>query len=166
MSDPFDVVCIGAGPTGLACAIEVKRAGLRPLVIDKGCLCNSIFHYPANMQFFTTGERLEIGDLPLTSANSKPTRSEGLKYYRRVTEHYGLDLRLYETVEGVSGHDGAFVVATQDAEGVRHTYHCRKIIVATGYYDRPNLLNVPGEDPVSYTHLDVYKRQPIIFQPF
>jgi thioredoxin reductase (NADPH) len=152
MSDPFDVVCIGAGPTGLACAIEVKRAGLRPLVIDKGCLCNSIFHYPANMQFFTTGERLEIGDLPLTSANSKPTRSEGLKYYRRVTEHYGLELRLYETVEGVSGHDGAFVVASRDAEGARHSYHCRKIVVATGYYDRPNLLNVPGEDLPNVSH--------------
>ena len=152
MSEPFDAVCIGAGPTGLACAIEVRRAGLRPLVIDKGCLCNSIFHYPANMQFFTTGERLEIGDLPLTSANSKPTRSEGLKYYRRATEHYGLELRLYETVEGVSGHDGAFIVATHDVEGVRHTYRCRKIIVATGYYDRPNLLNVPGEDLPNVSH--------------
>jgi thioredoxin reductase (NADPH) len=152
MTGHFDVVCIGAGPTGLACAIEVKRAGMRPLVIDKGCLCNSLFHYPANMQFFTTGERLEIGDLPLTSAGTKPTRSEGLKYYRRVTEHYGLELRLYETVEGVSGHDGAFIVATHDQEGVRHAYHCRKIIVATGYYDRPNLLKVPGEDLPNVSH--------------
>ena len=152
MTQHVDVICIGAGPTGLACAIEVKRAGLRPLVIDKGCLCNSIFHYPANMQFFTTGERLEIGDLPLTSASTKPTRTEALKYYRRVTEHYGLELRLYETVEGVSGHDDAFVVATRDVEGGGHAYHSRKIIVATGYYDRPNLLNVPGENLPHVSH--------------
>ena len=90
----YDLICIGAGPTGLACAIEAKRAGMRPLVIDKGCLCNSLYHYPVNMVFFTTPELLEIGDLPLTIASEKPTRSEALKYYRKCAEHYELDLRL------------------------------------------------------------------------
>ncbi len=152
MTPEFDVICIGAGPTGLACAIEVKRAGLRPLVIDKGCLCNSLFHYPTIMQFFTTSERLEIGDIPLTAATSKPTRAEALKYYRRVAEHYELDLELYETVEGIGGKDGAFAVTTTGADGTRHTHQSRKIILATGYYDRPNLLNIPGENLPHVSH--------------
>jgi thioredoxin reductase (NADPH) len=110
----YDLICIGAGPTGLACAIEAKRAGMRPLVIDKGCLCNSLYHYPVNMVFFTTQELLEIGDIPLTSAAEKPTRSEALKYYRKCTEHYDLDLRLGHRVERVEGADGKFSVHTRD----------------------------------------------------
>jgi thioredoxin reductase (NADPH) len=152
MIPEFDVICIGAGPTGLACAIEVKRAGLRPLVIDKGCLCNSLFHYPTNMQFFTTSERLEIGDIPLTAATSKPTRAEALKYYRRVAEHYNLELSLYETVESITGQDGAFSVATSGADGSHKKHQSRKIILATGYYDRPNLLNIPGENLPHVSH--------------
>ena len=88
--ETYDIICIGAGPTGLACAIEARRAGMRPLVIDKGCLCNSIFNYPVNMVFFTTPELLEIGDLPLVSPAEKPTRVEALKYYRKAAEHYEL----------------------------------------------------------------------------
>src|ERR1700722_1069545 len=101
MNEPLDVICIGAGPTGLACAIEAKRAGLTSLVIDKGCLCNSLFHYPINMNFFTTPERMEIGDLPMTTTGGKPTRMEALKYYRRAVEHYGIATRLYEKVDRV-----------------------------------------------------------------
>jgi thioredoxin reductase (NADPH) len=148
----FDLISIGAGPTGLACAIEAKRAGMRPLVIDKGCLCNSIFHFPANMIFFTTAERLEIGDLPLTSAENKPTRAEALKYYRRTAGHYGLELRLYETVEAIAGHDGAFEVRSRDANGHQHAYKTRKIVLATGYFDRVNLMNVAGEDLPHVSH--------------
>lgn len=148
----YDVICIGAGPTGLACAIEAKRAELRPLVIDKGCLCNSLYHYPTNMVFFTTPERMEIGDLPMTTVGGKPTRAEALKYYRRAVEHYGIDTRLYENVEGISGHDGAFVVASRGADGAPHQYHAKKIILATGYYDMPNRLNVPGEDLPHVSH--------------
>ncbi len=148
----YDLLAIGAGPTGLACAIEAKRAGLRPLVIDKGCLCNSIYHFPTNMIFFTTAERLEIGDLPLTSAETKPTRAEALKYYRRTADHYALDLRLYETVERRTGQDGAFEVHTRDANGQPHTYQARKIVLATGYYDRVNLMNVPGENLPHVSH--------------
>jgi thioredoxin reductase (NADPH) len=148
----YEVICIGAGPTGLATAIEAKRAGMRPLVIDKGIICNSIFHYPMSMVFFTTPELLEIGDLPMTCASDKPTRVEALKYYRKASEHYGLDLRLYETVLRVEGSDGHFRVFTQDAEGVEHTYSGAKIVVATGYYDLPNLLGVPGEDLPNVSH--------------
>ena len=148
----YDVICIGAGPTGLACAIEAQRAGLRPLVIDKGCLCNSLYHYPTNMVFFTTPERMEIGDLPLTTVGGKPTRAEALKYYRRAVEHYHIDARLYEKVEGISGHDGAFVVASRGLDGAAHQYHAKKIILATGYYDMPNRLNIPGEDLPHVSH--------------
>src|SRR5256885_16829440 len=108
----YDVICIGAGPTGLACAIEAVRAGMKPLVIDKGSLCNSIFHYPVNMYFFTTPELLEIGDLPLVCAAEKPTRVEALKYYRKATEHFGLELRLFETVLRLDGHEGEITVTT------------------------------------------------------
>src|SRR5712672_1342274 len=140
----YDVICIGAGPTGLATAIEAKRAGMRALVIDKGCLCNSIFHYPVNMVFFTTPELLEIGDLPLTTPNEKPTRVEALKYYRKAAEHYELELRLFETVARVEGSDGDFAVNTRTEDGGTAKYQGRKIVVATGYYDLPNRLNVPG----------------------
>jgi thioredoxin reductase (NADPH) len=149
---PYDVICIGAGPTGLACAIEARRAGMRSLVIDKGALCNSLYHYPVNMLFFTTPERMEIGDLPLTSTGGKPTRVEALKYYRRAVEHYGLDTRLYERVVQVGGHDDAFLVVTQNPRDARHEYHGRKIIIATGYYDRPNPLGIPGEDLPHVSH--------------
>jgi thioredoxin reductase (NADPH) len=148
----YDVICIGAGPTGLACAIEARRAGLRPLVIDKGCLCNSIFHYPVNMVFFTTPELLEIGDLPLTSPAEKPTRLEALKYYRKAAEHYELELRLFELVLRVEGSDGNFIVITRTEEGIERRYHGKKVAVATGYYDLPNLLNVPGEDLPHVSH--------------
>jgi thioredoxin reductase (NADPH) len=150
--DAFDLICIGAGPTGLACAIEAKRAGLRPLVIDKGCLCNSLYHYPVNMVFFTTPELLEIGDLPLTSPSEKPTRAEALKYYRKCAEHYAVELRLGQRVENVVGSDGRFRVHTCDEQGIAAQFEARKIVVATGYYDLPNLLGVPGEDLPHVSH--------------
>ena len=152
MSAPYDIICIGAGPTGLACAIEAKRAGLRPLVIDKGVLCNSLYHYPVNMVFFTTPELLEIGDLPFVSAAEKPTRGEALKYYRKCAEHYDLQLRLGETVTRVEGGDGSFRVHTKSDSGASEQYESRKLIVATGYYDLPNRLGVPGEDLPHVSH--------------
>src|ERR1700745_3571488 len=115
--DAYDIICIGAGPTGLATAIEAKPAGMRPLVIDKACLCNSIFHYPVNMVFFTTPELLEIGDLPLVCAAEKPTRVEALKYYRKAAEHFALELRLYEQVTKLARKDGNFVVSTKAENG-------------------------------------------------
>src|ERR1700722_13285050 len=139
-SGAYDVICIGAGPTGLACAIEAKRAGMRSLVIDKGALCNSLYHYPINMLFFTTPERMEIGDLPMTTTGGKPTRAEALKYYRRAVEHYGLETRLYERVDRINGRVGTFVVETRNQHGALGEYRGKKIIIATGYYDRPNPL--------------------------
>ena len=150
--ETYDIICIGAGPTGLATAIEAKRAGMRPLVIDKDCLCHSIYRYPVNMVFFTTPELLEIGDLPLVCAAEKPTRSEALKYYRRAAEYYELELRLYELVMRVEGKSEEFIVATKTEKGIEAKYRARKIAVATGYYDLPNLLGVPGENLAHVSH--------------
>jgi thioredoxin reductase (NADPH) len=152
MSNFYDVVCIGAGPTGLACAIEAKREGLHPLVIDKGCLCNSLFHYPTNLVFFTTPERMEIGDLPMIAAGGKPTRAEALKYYRRAVEHYEIEVRLFERVDAIEGHDGGFAIHTQDSCGSKVEYRAKKIILATGYYDLPNPLSIPGENLPHVSH--------------
>jgi thioredoxin reductase (NADPH) len=149
---PLDVIVIGAGPTGLACAIELKKRNVRAVIIDKGCLTNSLYNYPTHMTFFTTPELLEIGDIPMTSLNEKPTRTEALKYYRRVAEHYDLDIRQYELVESISGENNNFTVKTAIA-----SHHAKKIIISTGYYDVPNMLNVPGEDLPKVTH---YYKEP------
>jgi bacillithiol disulfide reductase len=148
----FDVLVIGAGPTGLACAIEAQRAGFSAVSIDKGCLVNSLFHYPANMVFFTTPELLEIGDLPFTTANQKPNRPEALEYYRNVAQHYRLDVRQYQQVLTVTGYDGAFRIVTRDRHRQEHEYTARKLVVATGFYDRPNYMGVPGEDLPKVMH--------------
>ncbi len=142
----FDVLVIGAGPTGLACAIEARRAGFTAVNVDKGCLVNSLFHYPANMTFFTTPELLEIGDIPFSSPHQKPTRAEALEYYRKVAEHYQLDVRQYELVKQVAGSDNNFRVETVDRNSEPHSYDARKLVIATGYYDLPNYMHVPGED--------------------
>lgn len=143
--EEFDVAIVGAGPTGLACGIEVLKRGFRPVLFDKGCVVNSIYHYPINLVFFTTPELLEIGDIPMTSLNEKPGRTEALKYYRRVADHYKLDVHQYERVLGFDGPDGNFTIRTETNWGEPHCYSARKIILATGYYDIPNQLNVPGE---------------------
>ena len=156
-AESFDAVVVGAGPTGLACGIELQRRGVKAVLIDKGCVVNSIYHYPTHMTFFTTPELLEIGDLPMTSLNEKPNRTEALKYYRRAAEHYALDVRQYERVENVTGEDNAFQVSTTDRLGCHRVYHARKVVLATGYYDIPNLLNVPGEDLKKVLH---YYKEP------
>jgi thioredoxin reductase (NADPH) len=143
--ESFEAVVVGAGPTGLACGIELQRRGVRTVLIDKGCVVNSIYNYPIHMTFFTTPELLEIGDLPMTSLNEKPNRTEALKYYRRAADHYALDVRQYERVMNVTGSDNNYHISTTDKFGCDHSYHARKVVLATGYYDIPNLLNVPGE---------------------
>ena len=147
-----DVLVIGAGPTGLACAIEAQKIGLKVAVLDKGCLVNSLFHYPANMVFFTTPELLEIGDVPFTTAQQKPTREEALEYYRKVAEHYRLDVRQYEWVKTVVGEDGKFSITATDRAGRPHDYQAKKVIVSTGYYDLANQLHIPGEDLPKVSH--------------
>ena len=136
-----DAIVVGAGPTGLACGIELKRRGLDALIFDKGCVVNSLYNYPTNMVFFTTPELLEIGDIPMTSIGEKPGRAEALKYYRRVADHYKLAIHQYERVERIEGDDLRFTVHTD-----KGTYGARKIVLSTGYYDVPNMLNVPGEE--------------------
>jgi thioredoxin reductase (NADPH) len=158
--DILDVVIVGAGPTGLACGLELKRRGLRAVLFDKGCLTNSLYNYPTNMAFFTTPELLEIGGLPMTSMGEKPVRVEALKYYRRVAEHYELEIRQYERVLGFTGEDGDFTVSTEDRLGRAHEVRARKVILSTGYYDKPNYLNVPGEDLPKVHH---YYREPYPF---
>ena len=159
MSDfpAFDAIVVGAGPTGLACGLELKRRGLNVMVIDKGCVVNSLYNYPTHMTFFTTPELLEIGDLPMTSMYEKPTRTEALKYYRRVADHYKLNIHQYERVDSIDGEDGAFLIPATDHQGVKNCYKARKVIIATGYYDVPNLLKVPGEELPKVIH---YYREP------
>lgn len=149
---PLDALIVGAGPTGLACGIELKRRGLNSVMIEKGCIVNSIYHYPTHMVFFTTPELLEIGGIPMTSLNEKPGRTEALKYYRRVAEYFKLDVHQYEQVVNITGEDQDFIVTT-----TKDVYHARKIILATGYYDLPNLLNIPGEDLPKVIH---YYKEP------
>src|SRR5579863_2754840 len=142
----FDVLVVGAGPTGLSCAIEAQRAGLRTVLVDKGCVCNSLFHYPSHMTFFTTSELLEIGEIPFPSPNAKPGRNEALEYYRHVAAHYRLDIRQYHRVDRVSGADGNFTAHLVDRFSRPIALRSGKLVVATGYYDIPNYCGMPGED--------------------
>lgn len=141
------VIIIGAGPIGLATGIQLKRRNIPFQIIEKGCLVNSLFNYPTNMTFFSTSDRLEIGDVPFISHGAKPTRSEALEYYRRVSESFELPINLYETVLSVDGEDGDFTVRTDKDE-----YKATKIVVATGFYGSANMMDVPGEDLPKVKH--------------
>jgi len=157
MDNRADVIVIGAGPTGLACAIEAQSAGFKVITIDKGCLVNSIYNYPANMSFFTTPELLEIGDIPFSTSRQKPTREEALEYYRKVAEHYSLDIRQYQWVKTVNGNDNAYHITATDRLQRIYDYEARKVIVSTGYYDMANMMKIPGEDMPKVFH---YYREP------
>ena len=148
----YGIIIIGGGPIGLACALEAKKNGLDYLILEKGSLVNSIYHYPANMTFFSTSERLEIGGVPFVSNNPKPTRAEALEYYRRVTTSYQLNIHLYEAVKSVTNTAGIFTITSS-----KDVYTAKNIIIATGFYDIPYLLNVPGEDLPKVTH---YYKEP------
>jgi thioredoxin reductase (NADPH) len=137
----LDVIIIGAGPIGLACGIEAKKRGLDYQIIEKGALVNSLYHYPMNMTFFSTSDKLEIGGVPFISHNAKPTRAEALEYYRRVSSHWDLDLKLYEEILSIQKQHLAFDIQTSKGR-----YTSKNIIVATGFYDRPFLLDIPGEE--------------------
>lgn len=147
MRSIYDIIIIGAGPIGLACALEAKQKGLQYLIIEKGALVNSLYNYPVNMTFFSTSEKLEIGGVPFVSNNIKPTRSESLEYYRRVTIAAGLQVHLFEEVVSISKKDNQFKIITS-----KENYTTTNIIIATGFYDLPFLLNVPGEDLPKVTH--------------
>jgi thioredoxin reductase (NADPH) len=141
MSNKFyDVVIVGAGPIGLTAGIEAVKRNLKYLIIEKGCLVNSIFHYPTNMTFFSTSSPLEIGGVPFVSHGDKPTRREALEYYRRTKQAWNLDVKTYETVLEIKGEDGNFTIVT-----VKGEYFSKKVIIAAGFFDKPNYLNIPGE---------------------
>ncbi len=152
MNETLDIVIVGAGPTGLACGIEAVQHRLRVLVVEKGVLVNSIYNYPSTMTFFTTRERLEIGNLPFPSLNTKPHRAEALEYYRRAADFYHLPIHFEERVLGIGGRDGEFRVETATSAGRRSEYQAKKTIIATGYYDLPNLMEIPGEDLPHVSH--------------
>jgi thioredoxin reductase (NADPH) len=150
----YDVIIVGAGPCGLACGIEAGQAGLNYLILDKGSITESIRRYPTNMIFFSTSENIEIGDIPFVSMGMRPTRTEALKYYRKVAAHFKLNICLFTRVESISRAQNGFLISAGHS-----TYHARKIIMATGYYDVPRYLKVPGEDlpHVSHYYDEAYK---------
>lgn len=148
----YDVIIVGAGPAGLSAAHAAQTAGLDYLVIEKGCLVNTIHQFPIGLRLYSTPELIELADVPLIVRDAKPTREDALRYYLRFTETKGLAVRTYEEVTGITGHDGDFTVTTRTKTGEARSYPTRKVILATGAYDHPNRLNVPGEDlpKVSY----------------
>lgn len=147
MNKFFDILIIGGGPIGLACGIEAKKAGLSYIILEKGCLVNSLYNYPANMTFFSTSDKLEIGGIPFVSNNIKPTRSESLEYYRRVTEHFDLQMRLFEEVKSIRKVGTNYLIQSSKLE-----YRAANIIISTGFYDIPNLLDIPGENLPKVKH--------------
>ena len=151
-AERHDLAVIGAGPCGLAAAIAARRAGLSAVVFDKGCVVNAIVDYPLRMTFFSTAEKLEIGDVPFICAGDKPTRDEALKYYRRVAQHHRLDVRPYEEVVDLEGALGEFTLRTARRAGGAGAHRARCVAIATGFSENPNLLGVPGEERPKVTH--------------
>ncbi|MGI9547104.1 MAG: YpdA family putative bacillithiol disulfide reductase [Flavobacteriaceae bacterium] len=145
--EALDIIIVGGGPIGIACGLEAKKNGLSYLIIEKGTIVNSLFNYPINMQFFSSSERLEIDDIPFISKEAKPKRNESLEYYRRIVTSNKLEIKLFEKVEEISKHNDHFHIQTDKNE-----YTGSNVIVATGFYDLPNLLNVPGEDLPKVSH--------------
>lgn len=143
----YDLIIVGGGPIGLAAGIEAKRAGLNYLILEKGCLVNSLFNYPVNMTFFSTSEKLEIGDVPFVTIQPKPKRAEALEYYRRVQKHYNLNIRLFEEVLNIHKKEKVFTIRSKKAN-----YQSGKVVIATGFYDIPVYLNVPGEELPKVKH--------------
>lgn len=142
-----DIIIIGGGPTGINCAIEAKKAGFDYVILEKGVLVNSIFNFPANMTFFSTSLKLEIGDTPFISHTDKPTRREALEYYRRLLENFDLNIEFDTEVKSMARSDSRYIVATGGK-----TYEAKYVVIATGFYDHPNLINVPGEDLPKVKH--------------
>lgn len=147
MTEAFDLIIIGGGPIGLACGIEAQKAGLSYLIVEKGCLVNSLYNYPLNMSFFSTSEKLEIGNVPFVSNNPKPTRPEALEYYRRIATNFELNIRLFEEVLSVTKTDPKYLVSTSKSK-----YTTNNVVVSTGFYDIPNKLDIPGEELAKVAH--------------
>ncbi|WP_282113850.1 YpdA family putative bacillithiol disulfide reductase [Maribacter stanieri] len=147
MKTELDIVIVGGGPIGIACGLEAKKNGLTYVILEKGPIVNSLFHYPSNMQFFSSSEKLEIDEIPFISKEAKPKRDEALEYYRRIVTSNKLNIKLFEKVENVQKNEGTFTVVSE-----KNTYISKQVVIATGFYDLPNLLNVPGEDLEKVVH--------------
>ncbi len=147
MNPDYDVIIIGAGPIGIACGIEAVKRNYSHLIVEKGCLVNSLYYYPTNMVFFSTSERLEIGDVPFVSHGDKPTRREALEYFRRVVESWKINVKTYEKVTGINEKSSIYEIVTD-----KQKYNAKFIVIATGFYDCPNLLDIPGEDLSKVKH--------------
>jgi thioredoxin reductase (NADPH) len=160
MTETLDIAIVGAGPCGIAAGSAARRAGLRAVLFDKGCITSSLIDYPYYMTFFSTAQKLEIGGVPFTIPDSKPTRREALAYYRRVADHYGLDVRQYQEVIGVDGSEGDFRIRTRRKDGTEETFESRALVVATGGFHEPNHLDVPGEELPKVLH---YYKEPFPF---
>lgn len=146
-NNTLDILIIGAGPIGLACGLEAREAGLSYLILEKGCLVNSLYNYPAHMTFFSTSELLEINNIPFVSVNPKPTRLEALEYYRRVATSNQLKVNLFEKVENITPDNDAYLIKSDKSQ-----YRAKNVIIATGFYDIPNMMNIPGEDLPKVRH--------------
>ncbi|EGL18718.1 MULTISPECIES: YpdA family putative bacillithiol disulfide reductase [unclassified Paenibacillus] len=147
-----EVIIVGAGPCGISAAVELKKAGIPALVIEKHCIVNSIYLYPTHLQFFSTPDLLEIGDIPFTTPSDKPSRQEALFYYRNVARHYDLNIRSYEEVTSIRKKDGHFVVTSVNRGGQQIVTEAKHVVISTGYFDTPNLLGIPGEELPKVTH--------------
>jgi thioredoxin reductase (NADPH) len=145
--DYYDLAIIGGGPSGIACAIAAKKAGMAAVILEKGVLVNSVFHFPTNMTFFSTSQKLEIGEIPFISHNDKPTRAEALEYYRRLVLWYQLDIRYKTTVTGMKPYQNQYILITD-----KGNFQAQNVVVATGYYDKPRLLNIKGEELPKVKH--------------
>jgi thioredoxin reductase (NADPH) len=143
----YDLIILGAGPIGLACGIAAKQAQLRYLILEKGCLVNSVYQYPTNMTFFSTSDKIELGGIPFVSHGDRPTRREALEYFRKVAVYYDLNIQTYQPVHGLSPRNGGYLVQTSKGE-----YTTRNVVIATGFFTQPNLLQVPGEDLPKVKH--------------
>ena len=143
----WDIIIVGGGPIGIACGLEAKKKGLSYIILEKGCIVNSLYNYPLNMQFFSSSEKLEIDEIPFISIEAKPKRNEALEYYRRIVTSNHLNISLFEKVNSISKIDGHFNIVSD-----KNTYTSTNVIIATGFYDIPNRMNVPGEDLKKVSH--------------
>ncbi len=155
--DPIDIAVVGAGPCGIAVGVAAREGNLRAVLFDKGCVAASLVDYPYYMRFFSTSDRLEVGGVPFTIPEKNPSRQEALVYYRRVAEHFELDIRQYEAVESISGAEGSFILKTRKMSGQEKEYEAKRVGMATGGFHAPNMLEVPGEDLPKVLH---YYREP------
>lgn len=145
--ESVDLLIVGGGPIGIACGLEAKKKGLKYLIVEKGTIVNSLFNYPVNMQFFSSSERLEIDEIPFISKEAKPKRNEALEYYRRIVTSNKLNIHLFEKVAGIHKKDSGFQIDTD-----KNQYRAERVIISTGFYDLPNLLDIPGEELPKVSH--------------